>query len=232
MSASGEIPENGSRSATPGANPTIGTAARRAETKLRKQALCLLWALVLAARTLFGSSVQAGKLTRFELEAQADGYRLQSQGLIEAPKDAVRQVLTDYSALHRVSPRIIESELVAVTADGVSRVRTLNRLCFLWLCRDLRHVQRIRERGYGDFESHSVAAESDLSRGYARWHLEDLGDTTRLDIDFSFAMDSDAWVPSFVSRYIARAALEEDAEKLLDGIEQAVRRRLTQPDSD
>ena len=229
MFASGEIPEDGSGSATPGADPAIGTAAWTAETKLRRQALCLLWALVSAACTLLGSAVQAGKLTRFELEVQADGYRLQSQGLIEAPKDAVRQVLTDYSALHRVSPRIIESELVAVTADGISRVRTLNRLCFLWLCRDLRHVQRIRERGYGDFESQSVAAESDLSRGYARWRLEDLGGATRLDIDFSFAMESDAWVPSFISRFVARTALEEDAETLIDGIERAARRRLIQP---
>jgi len=131
--------------------------------------------------------------------------------------------LTDYSGLKRVSPRIVESELVAVTPDGVSRVRTKNRLCFLGFCRDLRHLQRIRELGYGEFESNSVAEESDLSRGYARWRLTDRGGATRLDIDFSFAMDSYAWVPSFVSRFVAGAALKSDAEELIRGIEGAAR---------
>ena len=200
--------------------------------RLRRRVTCVLWILICGSCMLHATPVQAGELTRFELEAQGDGYRLESQGLIDAPKDAVWQVLTDYSALHRVSPHIIESELVAVTADGVSRVRTLNRLCFLVFCRDLRHVQLIRERGYGDFESDSVAAGSDLSRGYARWRLRNRGSATRLDIDFSFAMDSYAWVPSFVSRYVARSALKEDAETLIDGIERTVRLLEARPGGD
>ena len=175
-------------------------------------------------------STRAGEITAFELESQEDGYRLQARGLIDAPRDAVWRVLTDYPALHQVSPRIIESELVAVSPEGVARVRTLNRLCFLVFCRDLRHVQLISEPGYGDFESYSVAAESDLSRGYARWRLHDRGDATRLDIDFEFAMDSYSWVPSLVSRIVVRSALKGDAEKLIEGIEHVVRLRDGRPD--
>jgi hypothetical protein len=173
----------------------------------------------------WGAFAQAGGLSQFELELDGDGYRLRCQALIEAPEDAVRRVLTDYPALHRVSPRILESELIAVTADGTSRVRTLNRLCFLALCRELRHVQLIREIAQGAFESESVAAESDLSRGYARWVLSEQGSATRLDIDFRFAMGSYGWVPSVVTRLIARSALKEDAQALIEGIERAVHLR-------
>jgi hypothetical protein len=180
--------------------------------------LAILWGACL----LLSVPLQAGELQRFELETQDDGYRLHARGLIEAPKDAVRQVLIDYPALYRVSPRIIESDLVEATADGVSRVRTLNRLCFLGFCRDFRHLQLIRELSYGDFESESVAAESDLTRGYARWRLQSRGASTRLDIDFRFAMESYAWVPAFISRFVAATALEEDAQALIDGIERAV----------
>jgi hypothetical protein len=200
--------------------------------RLRRRTPSALWPLVWGACILLSTPLQGGELQRFELEAQADGYRLQAQGLIEAPKDTVWQVLTDYSALHRVSPRIIESELVGVTADGVSRVRTLNRLCFLAFCRDLRHLQLIRELNHGEFESDSVAAESDLARGYARWRLQDQGATTRLDIDFSFAMDSYAWVPSFIGRFVAASALKEDAEELIDGIERTALLRDTRSNGD
>jgi hypothetical protein len=170
----------------------------------------------------WGTVAGAGELLRFDLQPEGDGYRLRCEALIEAPKDAVRRVLTDYPALQRVSPRILESELVAVTADGSSRVRTLNRLCFLALCRELRHVQLIRELAHGAFASESVAAESDLSRGHARWVLSEQGPATRLDIDFRFAMDSHGWVPPVVTRLIARSALKGDAQALIEGIERAV----------
>ena len=123
----------------------------------RRYAVGVLSRLIWGACLLLSAPLHAGELQRFELETQGDGYRLQAQGLIQAPIAAVREVLIDYPALHRVSPRIIESKLVGVTADGVSRVRTLNRFCFLGVCRDFRHMQRIRELRYGDFESESVA---------------------------------------------------------------------------
>jgi hypothetical protein len=142
----------------------------------------------------------------------------------------VRRVLTDYGRLHLVSSHIIESELVDVSPDGVSDVRTLNRLCFLVLCRDLRHFQRIRELSHGDFESHSVPEESDLAFGYARWRLTDEGSRSRLDIDFRFAMRSYAWVPAWVTRAVARSVLKADAAELAQGIERAARRGEGQSD--
>ncbi len=171
---------------------------------------------------LSGASARAGSISAFALEPEGDdGYRLVAQGLIEAPRSVVRQLLTDYANLHRLSPRILESEILAVTADGVTRLRTKNRLCVLVFCSRLRHVQLIREQGYGEFESESVAAESDLSRGHARWRLGDEGGVTRLDIEFRFALQSYDWVPPALSRLVIRSALEADARALIAGIERA-----------
>ena len=114
---------------------------------------------------------------------------------------------------------------VADSASRVARVRTLNRLCFLVFCRDLRHVQLIRELGFGHFESDSVPEESDLSDGHARWRLFDDRGDTRLEIDFSFAMDSYSWVPSWVTRAVARSVLRADAAELVQGIERTARVR-------
>ena len=181
------------------------------------------WLLIISL--LLAVRVDAGEITDFVLESEGDGYRLQAQALIAAPMDRVWTVLTNYADLYKVSPRIIESELVTISADGVARVRTVNSFCFLLFCRDLRHVQLIRELGYGDFESESVSGESDLSYGYARWRLHNRGDNTGLNIDFIFAMDSYSWIPSFLTRFIARSALKEDAAVLIRGIERAVHTR-------
>jgi len=178
--------------------------------------------LVSLLHLLAGASAWAGGLATFELEPEGDGYRLSAQGLIEAPRSAVREVLTDYAHLDRLSPRILASQVLAVTPDGVTRLRTKNRMCILFVCSRLRHVQLIRERAYGDFESESVAAESDVSRGHARWRLSDADTATRLDIEFRFALDSYDWVPSFLSRLAIRSALEADALALIQGIERAV----------
>lgn len=190
----------------------------------RDAGACLVTLLCVACLQL-ATPAGAGEVTSFKLEPSGDGYRLKTLGRIEVPREQVWRVLTDYADLHLVSPRILESELLAVSADGVLRVRTLNRLCFLAFCRNLRHVQLIRELGHGDFESRSVAAESDLSRGYARWRLHDRGRETDLEIDFSFAMESYSWLPSFVTRFVANAALKSDSQELIEGIERAARAR-------
>ncbi|MGA7981047.1 MAG: SRPBCC family protein [Chromatiaceae bacterium] len=173
----------------------------------------------LAAYLLSATTAGAGEVTHFEIAHADDRYHLTARALIDAPRDEVWRVLTDYARLSRVSPRILKSEVVGGSPPGVTRVRTLNRLCFLFFCRNLRHVQLIREVGYGDFESTSVPAESDLSYGYARWRLSDQGPRTGLSIDFTFAIDTHSWLPAFVGRLVARAVLRSDTVELIKGIE-------------
>ena len=131
-------------------------------------------------------------------------------------------MLTDYANMHKLSRQIVESELVGVSTDYTSRVRTVNRVCFLVFCRDLRHVQLIRELGSGSFEATTLPDESDLVYGYARWRLLQNGDGTRLDSEFHFAMESYKWVPSFISRFVARSVLKADAKEFVEGVEKAV----------
>lgn len=192
----------------------------------RRLIQCLRYRIwVLIALLLAAARSEAGEITHFALEREGDGYRLQVRALIEAPFDGVWRVLTDYAGLHRVSPRIVESELAEVSPEGVARVRTVNRLCFLVFCHDLRQVQLIRQIGDGDFESNSIPEESNLSYGYARWRLFAEDTRTRLDIDFNFAMDSYSWVPPWVSLVVARSVLKADAAALIQGIERVVRAR-------
>jgi hypothetical protein len=174
---------------------------------------------------LVAGGTTAAEIVAFSLDPEGQGYRLKASSLIDASIDGVREVLTDYGRLHLISHRIIESELVGVSPEGVSHVRTRNRLCFLVLCRDLGHLQHIREINHGEFESHSVPEESDLAFGHARWRLSEEGEGSRLDIDFRFAMNSYDWAPSWVTRVVARSVLKADAAALVQGIERAVRLR-------
>jgi hypothetical protein len=175
--------------------------------------------LGLAARLLAGTPALAGEVTRFDIEHSDVGYHLQAEALIDAPRDLVRRILTDYAKLPLVSPRILESAVIAGSPPGITRVRTLNRVCFLVFCRNLRHVQLIRELGAGKFESTSVPAQSDLSYGHALWRLSSEGGATRLSIDFTFAINADGWLPAFVGLFIARVVLRENTEELIQGIE-------------
>jgi hypothetical protein len=170
---------------------------------------------------LLGTASRAGEIRQFEIQHLGNRYHLEARVVIDAPRDKVWQVLTDYAGLSAVSPRILESEVVGRAPPGVTRVRTLNHLCFLVFCRDLRHLQDIRALDNGDFESTTIPAQSELSYGHARWRLANEGSRTALAIDFTFAMDTHGWLPAFVGRLIAQSVLRSDTQALIKGIEHA-----------
>jgi hypothetical protein len=180
--------------------------------------------LALAASSALPTVAWAGEVTRFEILDAGHYYRLEAKAVIDAPRDQVWRVLTDYGHLSEVSPRILTSKVIVGSPPGITRVRTLTRLCFLIFCRDLRQVQLIRERSYGEFESVTVPAQSDLTYGRARWRLTDEGTRTGLSIDFTFALPAHIWLPRFVGRLIVRSVLWADAEELITGIERVTHR--------
>ena len=77
------------------------------------------------------SQVQGAEIRSFNIHRAGDGYSLRTIALIEAPLDSVWRVLTDYPALQKVSLRIIESELVSASPDGVAPLACLACLACL-----------------------------------------------------------------------------------------------------
>jgi hypothetical protein len=165
------------------------------------------------------SQIGAAEITRFEMQREDTGYGLVVEALLDAPMHRVWETITDYARLERLSPSIRASELLQGSAPGVTRLRTLSRLCILIFCKDLRHLQSIRELAYGDFEARTLPEQSDLAFGYARWRLSQTDGQTRINI--SFALRPAFWVPPFIGPLLINQALGAEALELVRGIERA-----------
>ena len=163
------------------------------------------------------SPAMPAELTHFETQREDSAYGLVMEALLDAPLQRVWETVTDYAHLQRLSPSIRASEVLPESAEDLTHLRTLSRLCVLMFCKDVRHLQVIRELAYGDFEAVTLPQHSDLEFGYARWRLTAEAGRTRVHI--SFSLRPAFWVPPVVGPLLINQALASEALALVRGIE-------------
>lgn len=176
--------------------------------------------VALSLLTLVPLIAGGAEVERFELDRSGEHYSVRVTAAVAAPFEAVWGVVTDYGHLKRLSPAILEGEVLA--ADGQdTRVRSLTHLCALIFCKDVRQVQRIRQQGRGAFEASTEPEGSDLRYGQARWRLTPAAQGT--DIRIQFDLEPAFWIPPLVGPLAIQMALREETLGLVQGIERAAR---------
>jgi len=184
-----------------------------------------LWAGL--ARCLIGLAAAwpllagGAEVQRFELERIGNRYSVSVTATLDASRDAVWRVITDYARLTRLSAAIREGEVLSADkAQGV-RVRSLTHLCALIFCKDVKQVQRIREQATGELEATTEPEGSDLAYGYARWQVVPAGRGSSLLIQF--VLEPAFWIPPLVGSLAIKSALRQETQGLMQGIERAAR---------
>ena len=149
-------------------------------------------------------------------------FQLELVAQLAAPTTAVWATLTDYPNLHRLSPALQLSEVVASSTDGSHRVRTLSHICVWIFCGDLEHLQRMRRsRPPGRLVAQSLPEGSDFDFGLARWILRPEADGTRLH--FVARLQPSFWVPPLLGPILVQEGLRNTALEVLQGLEREAR---------
>jgi hypothetical protein len=171
-----------------------------------------LLVLVLSSPTSF-----AGEVLDSHVGKDGDHYLLRIDMLINADPEQVRQLLTDYAHLDRLSPSITGSELLE-KHDSHFRVRVTTHGCVMFFCRDLVQVQDVAELPNGYILVTVVPEMSDFRYSRNMWRIRTLNEQTR--ITYSSDLVPDFWIPPLIGTSIFKNQLLEEARLVINNLEQ------------
>jgi hypothetical protein len=204
--------------------------------------------VALGAGLLGGEPAAAAQMLSMEVERDGDRYRVDSHTLLQAPAEAVFDVLSDYDRLHELSSVFEETRTVERSADGSRQIVYLRaRGCVLFFCKTLERYEQLSLSPYREIVAEAIAPPppapagdasgsepgTDAAEGddvgqiaYARstWRLEEQADGTH--VYYAMEMEPDFWVPPLVGPWALKRKLSSGAG---DAAERLERRALGQP---
>jgi Polyketide cyclase / dehydrase and lipid transport len=140
-----------------------------------------------------------------EVTEQGGLYHISASIVINAPADYVHQVLSDFVHIYRLNPSIIESEVLPSDEPGSTRVRTLVLGCAGYFCEELERIEKVRELPSGDLVAEIVPEKSEFRSGRTVWHVEALGERSRLVYDSE--MEPDFFIPPVVGKFMVKKSI-------------------------
>ena len=167
---------------------------------------------------VFASPVTlAGEVLDSHVGTHKEHYLLRIDMLIDAEPDRVRQLLTDYAHLDRLSPSITHSELLESSPPHF-QVRLTTEGCVIFFCRELVQVQDVTEL-QNDYILVTVRPEmSDFSYGRNMWRIRTLAGRTR--VTYSSDLVPAFWIPPLIGTSIFKNQLLEETRQLINNLEQ------------
>lgn len=168
--------------------------------------------------TLSASAViSAAVLQSVEVTHLGKRYELLSQSQLNAPREAIFDILTDYERFGRISRAYTEFGYLDPAPDGTPIVHTTMEGCVLFFCKSLRRVELLETREPGFIRTVTLPEQSDFRYAVSQWDLEPRGEGTLLT--YHLEMEPDFWVPPLIGPWILKQRLESGGRRAVDRIE-------------
>lgn len=156
-------------------------------------------------------SANAGEILKNEVKSSDGVYKIKTVAVIDAPKDKVIKLLTDYDNLNLISPTIIESEKLE---NGT--VKTVAEGCVLFFCQKITNVQTMTKND-DELSSKTDESKSDIS-GFMNWKFSEKDGKTK--IEYNAEIVPKFFVPILIGPYLLRGKLTEESEISINKIEE------------
>ncbi len=124
--------------------------------------------------------VTAATILKVKVDHAGGRYTVMFDARLDADSAIIRQHLTDYDNLSRLSDAITESRILQTYADGKQRILVTVSSCVLFFCKTIKNVQDVETLDNGDIVSRSDPEESDYSYATQRWQIIPENGHTRL----------------------------------------------------
>ena len=162
--------------------------------------------LVALAMTIFQPIyARAFDFTDAEITEENGVFRIKVSAFIDAPPDYVRYVLADSVHIYRLSPSIIESEVLPSSTADEKQVRTKLLCCTSVFCREVERVDIVRMLKSGDFEAEIIPALSEFKSGKARWTITPIDNASH--VEYEAYLEPDFFIPPVVGTQIVKQNL-------------------------
>jgi hypothetical protein len=176
---------------------------------------------LLAVALACAGPANALEVRRLDVSFQGDRYVVVLNAQLDAPAEAVGEVLKRYDDYPSLDTRIIESRVLSRDRAHSLRLYTRMRGCLgTLICRSMRRVEQVEERP-DELLATAVLDQSDVRFGVMRsqWQPQNGGTALqyRLEIMPKF------WVPRFFGRRLMLATMREGTLSLFTNVERVAR---------
>jgi hypothetical protein len=146
--------------------------------------------------------------TEAEVTEEDGVFRIKVSAIIEAPPDYIRYILADSAHIYRLSPSIIESEVLPSSTADEKQVRTKLLCCTSLFCREVERVDIVRMLKSGDFEAEIIPALSEFKSGKARWEITPVDDASH--VVYEAYLEPDFFIPPVLGTHLVKQHLLEE----------------------
>jgi len=163
---------------------------------------------LLAIGLLAPASVTAATIERLEAAHADNRYTLTFEVVLDAERDRIWRIMTDYEHLPRVSDMIVSSRVLETRDPNRHRVDVRFHACVLIFCKNMKKVVDIQARPQDDIVVTGVPALSDFSYSVEHWRVSAEGARTRLR--YSAEMVPDFFIPPIIGPWLVKSFLESE----------------------
>ena len=147
-----------------------------------------------------------------EVEKRDGRYFLRGESIIEAPRDFIRQIISDYENFHRLTSGVAETRFLpdpeGETPLGYTRIDA----CVLFFCRQAVKVERILVNNDSEVLTLVIPEQSDFEFNRTHWQFFD--DPKGTLVIYEAEIEPDFWLPAVIGRWAIKRKLEASAEEI------------------
>ena len=148
-------------------------------------------------------------------------YHIKASAVVEAPANYIRDVLTDYVHIYRLSPSIIESEVLPSSPVDEKQVRTRLLCCTSVFCKEVERVDVVRTLESGELQAEIIPALSEFKSGKATWKITPVQDRSQLV--YEAHLEPDFFIPPIVGTQMVIDNLHDEFSTTFKRVEKIAR---------
>jgi len=162
---------------------------------------------------------EAAKIVEVQVEQDSGAYHIYFEILVEAPRDRVYEVLSDYESLDELSPGIVRSELLSGQAGDDAEIDLTLRPCVWKLCRKMRKVSKVSINAYGAIVYTTVPSASDFKRGREQVIIKETKTPGQTRITYNASLVPDFFVPPLIGSWLIKRHVRQNLEVSMERVE-------------
>ena len=157
---------------------------------------------------LLSAPAAAYRLGETAIHHDAGVYTIAFNVRLDADAGRVRDLMTDYDHLDRLSDTVTTSQVLEVLTDGSRHIKLDMRACVLFLCKTVRRVQKVTTLANGDITTHAIPEFSDFVRAHEHWRIQRQLHGTH--IHYRAELVPSFFVPPWLGPYLIKQAIRRE----------------------
>lgn len=178
-----------------------------------------LKALIVLLLTAGATYSEAADIAEVQVEQDSGAYHIYFDILINAPRDRVYDVLSDYESLDELSPGIVRSELLSGEGGDDAEIDLTLRPCVWKLCKKLRKVSKVSINAYGAIVYTTIPSASDFKRGREQVIIKEAQAPGQTRVTYNASLVPDFFVPPLIGSWLIKRHVRQNLEVSMDRVE-------------